>query len=292
MNFSAKTRPCLFMHSGIEEAANFYVGLLPQSKIDNVVKPDVNGPALVVEFTLAGTPYMALAGNPDFKPDHSFSISVLTQDQAETDSLWATLAADGGEPGQCGWLKDKFGVHWQIVPQALPRLMAAGGESAGRVQSALMSMTKIDVAVLEAAARQELERISVATTVDAPMDDVWHRYISPADIKQWNAASDDWHTTASVVDLRVGGRFSSRMEAKDGSMGFDFEGTYTEVQECKRIAYVMGDRKAEVDFMDGPDSVTVRVTFDSEPTHSVEQQRAGWQAILDNFRRHTEASAS
>ncbi|MCW1995854.1 uncharacterized protein YndB with AHSA1/START domain [Bradyrhizobium diazoefficiens] len=132
-------------------------------------------------------------------------------------------------------------------------------------------------------------RITVETTVAAPIDQVWRAYTTPADIVKWNAASDDWHTTKATVDLREGGVFSSRMEAKDGSMGFDFAGTYTKIVEHKRIEYAFGDRKAEVEFVPGSNGIVVRVVFDSEPTHSVEQQQGGWQAILDNFARYVEA---
>ena len=132
-------------------------------------------------------------------------------------------------------------------------------------------------------------KITVETTVAAPIAEVWRSYTSPEDIQQWNAASDDWHTTAATVDLRVGGAFSSRMEAKDGSMGFDFAGTYTNIVQHKLIEYAFGERNATVEFGDGPDGVTVRVTFDSEQTHSIEQQREGWQSILNNFKRHVEA---
>lgn len=132
-------------------------------------------------------------------------------------------------------------------------------------------------------------KITVETTVAAPIEKVWRAYTSPEDIKQWNAASADWHTTAATVDLRVGGAFSSRMEAKDGSMGFDFAGTYTKVVKHKLIEYSFGDRAAQVEFAETPKGVRVQVSFDSESTHSVEQQRDGWQAILDHFARHVEA---
>ena len=133
-------------------------------------------------------------------------------------------------------------------------------------------------------------KISVETTVAAPIEHVWRAYTTSENIKQWNAASDDWHTTSAKVDLRVGGAFSSRMEAKDGSVGFDFAGTYTRIVEPKLIEYSFGDRTAQVEFADSPNGVRVRVTFDSEPTHSIEQQQQGWQAILNNFRRHIETS--
>ena len=132
-------------------------------------------------------------------------------------------------------------------------------------------------------------KITIETTVAAPIEEVWRAYTTPADIKQWNAASDDWHTTAATVDLRVGGAFSSRMEAKDGSMGFDFAGTYTNLVEYKLIEYSFGDRAAQVEFARYPEWRQSPVTFDSEQTHSIEQQRDGWQAILNNFARHVEA---
>ena len=135
-------------------------------------------------------------------------------------------------------------------------------------------------------------RIKVETTVAAPVEQVWRAYTSAEDIKQWNAASDDWHTTKASVDLREGGAFSSRMEAKDGSMGFDFAGTYTKIVKHKLIEYSFGDRKAEVEFTPANKGVTIRVTFDSEPTHSIEQQQIGWQAILNNFARHVEAKVA
>jgi len=131
-------------------------------------------------------------------------------------------------------------------------------------------------------------KITVETMVRAPIQQVWRAWTTPGDITQWNAASDDWHTTKASVDLRVGGGFSSRMEAKDGSMGFDFAGTYTQVVEHQLIECAFGDRTMRVEFLPQPGGVTVRETFDAEPTHSIEQQREGWQAILDNFARHVE----
>ena len=130
--------------------------------------------------------------------------------------------------------------------------------------------------------------ITVETKIAAPIEQVWRAWTTPDDIKQWNAASDDWHTTRAAVDLRVGGSFSSRMEAKDGNMGFDFAGTYTRVVDHLLIECALGDRVLLVEFVSGPEGVTVRETFDAEAAHSVEQQRSGWQAILDNFKRHVE----
>ena len=132
-------------------------------------------------------------------------------------------------------------------------------------------------------------KIIVESNVVAPVSEVWRAYNTPEDIKQWNAASPDWHTTAATVDLREGGAFSSRMEAKDGSMGFDFAGTYTRVIPNKLIEYAFGERSAKVEFIEGDKGVLVRVSFDPENEFPVEQQREGWQAILDSFARHVQA---
>ena len=131
--------------------------------------------------------------------------------------------------------------------------------------------------------------ITIETLVRAPIDKVWRDYTSPEDIIQWNSASDDWHTTSSSVELRVGGIFSSRMEAKDGSFGFDFAGTYTKIIPNELIEYAFGDRTASVQFMQTSDGVKVRITFVAETEHSVEEQEQGWQSILNKFASHVEA---
>lgn len=132
-------------------------------------------------------------------------------------------------------------------------------------------------------------KITVETFVNAPIDAVWRAWVTPADIRQWNTASEDWHTTAAAVDLRVGGAFSSRMEARDGSMGFDFAGTYMRIVEHQLIECAFGERTLRVEFATRDGGVAVRETFDAESTHPLEQQREGWQAILNNFARHVES---
>ena len=134
--------------------------------------------------------------------------------------------------------------------------------------------------------------IIVSATVKAPIEVVWDAYTQPEDIKQWNAASDDWHTTSSHVDLRVGGQFSSRMEAKDGSFGFDFAGAYTKIVLHELIEYVFGERTATVEFKQSLDEVTVQVSFVPETEHSIEQQQEGWQAILNRFAKHVDSLQS
>lgn len=121
------------------------------------------------------------------------------------------------------------------------------------------------------------------------MSEVWSAWNSPEDIRQWNAASDDWHTTQSTVDLREGGRFLSRMEARDGSAGFDFEGTYTRIAPHRLIEYRLSDgREVRTEFIEGDGGVRVTIAFDAEAENPAEMQRQGWQAILNNFARHVE----
>lgn len=163
--FTAKVRTCLWFDGNGEEAARFYVTLLPGSAVENVVRPSADGPALVVEFTIAGAPYMVLNGGPQYKHSEAASISVLAKDQTEIDRLWDALVAGGGAEGRCGWLKDRFGVSWQIVPQALPlALMSPDREAAGRAMAAMMTMSKIDIAAIEKAFRGDAPQ-PVATAI-------------------------------------------------------------------------------------------------------------------------------
>jgi len=131
--------------------------------------------------------------------------------------------------------------------------------------------------------------IVIQAEVNAPIDIVWDSYINPIHIMKWNHASEDWHTTKSVNDLRVGGKFESRMEAKDGSFGFDFWGIYSLVEPNKHIKYTLGDdRKANIQFESKANSVLVTVIFESESTNPIEMKEMGLQAILDNFKKYTE----
>ncbi len=133
-------------------------------------------------------------------------------------------------------------------------------------------------------------KITIETLVAASIERVWEAWNSPTDIVSWNFASDDWRCPSAHVDLRVGGTFGARMEAKDGSFGFDFEGTYTVVDHLRRLEYRMADdRTVQVTFEPEAEGVRVRESFDTEDTNAAEMQRAGWQAILDNFRKYVEA---
>ena len=155
-----KITPCLWFDGQAEEAATFYASLLPDSRVDTVTRAPADYPAgkagdvLTVEFTLAGRSFMAMNGGPQFKFDEAISFSMDCEDQAEVDRLWEALIADGGAPVACGWLKDRFGLSWQVIPRALPRMLKdADGARAKRVMEAMMDMVKIDVAGLERAYR-------------------------------------------------------------------------------------------------------------------------------------------
>ena len=154
----SKIAPCLWFDGNAEEAAKFYVSLLSDSRIDKIMRAPIDypggsaGTVLTVDFTLAGQQFMGLNGGPEFKFTEAVSFTINCEDQAEVDRYWDALIAGGGAPVQCGWLKDRYGLSWQVVPTILPRLMADPDPvKAGRVMAAMMGMVKIDVAAIEAA---------------------------------------------------------------------------------------------------------------------------------------------
>ncbi|MBB5716473.1 SRPBCC domain-containing protein [Sphingomonas aerophila] len=137
------------------------------------------------------------------------------------------------------------------------------------------------------------EKITVATTVPLPIERAWQVYTDPSEITQWNFAVDDWHCPAARTDLRVGGLHQARMEAKDGSFGFDFEGTYTEVEAPRALTLLLGDgRQSRTTFQSSGTETLVETTFDAEAENSIDMQRDGWQAILSNYRKRAEQVAA
>lgn len=133
--------------------------------------------------------------------------------------------------------------------------------------------------------------MTVRAVVEAPIEKVWEYWTTPDHIMRWNNASEDWHTPMSVNDLRTGGKFKSRMESRDGSMGFDFEGTYDVVLTNDKIEYTLADgRKVVVEFTPNKDQTSIEETFEAESENSLEMQQQGWQAILDNFKKYVESN--
>ncbi|RQO30784.1 polyketide cyclase [Taibaiella sp. KBW10] len=132
--------------------------------------------------------------------------------------------------------------------------------------------------------------IKVQTSIHAPVDTVWDAFNDPEAVKHWNSAAPDWHCPKASNDLSLGGRFNYTMAARDGSMEFDFTGTYTDIEEHKRIGYTLGDgRKVRLQFEQEGDHTLVTELFEAEQQNPRELQEGGWQAILDNFKKHVEA---
>ncbi|WP_300564519.1 SRPBCC family protein [Flavobacterium sp.] len=140
-------------------------------------------------------------------------------------------------------------------------------------------------------ATTEKTTITVTATIDASVEKVWQLWTTPHHITQWNNASEDWHSPKAENDLQKGGKFNYRMEAKDGSFGFDFNGVYTEVKNHELLAYnIEGGRKVEILFADHGNQTKITETFEAEEVNSIELQQNGWQAILNNFKKYAEAN--
>ena len=154
---TAKNTICLWFDKDAEAAARFYAQTFPDSTVTAVIHAPADYPSgkagdvLTVEFTVAGIPCLGLNGGPAFKQTEAFSFQIATDDQAETDRYWTAIVGNGGQESDCGWCKDKWGLNWQITPRVLTDALAAGGDQAKRAFAAMMEMTKIDVAAIEAA---------------------------------------------------------------------------------------------------------------------------------------------
>ena len=150
---------CLWYDKDAEEAAHFYAKTFPDSAVTAVRRAPGDYPSgkqgdvLIVEFTVAGIPCLGLNGGPNFKHSEAFSFQIATDDQEETDRYWNAIVGNGGAASECGWCKDRWGVSWQITPRVLMEALAVGGEEAKRAFDAMMTMSKIDVAAIEAARR-------------------------------------------------------------------------------------------------------------------------------------------
>ena len=278
-----------------ETAMEFYSAVFADSGITQISRYEADGTGRekmvqYAQFRLNGQTFVAMDSPIEhgYTFNEAFSFVVSCENQQEVDYYWEKLIAGGGEESQCGWLKDPFGVSWQVVPTALPQLLSDPDPvKAQTAMAALMQMRKIEIDKLTQAPPKTA--ITVEATVNAPVEKVWHWWTAPEHITQWNQASDDWHTPYAENDLRPGGKILCRMEAKDGSMGFDFEGTNEVVDEHRRIVYVIADgRKVEITFKPDGDQTHITETFEAENMNSLELQQTGWQAILNNFKKYAE----
>jgi predicted 3-demethylubiquinone-9 3-methyltransferase (glyoxalase superfamily)/uncharacterized protein YndB with AHSA1/START domain len=279
-----------------EEAVHFYTSVFSPSSITGILRygpgePGREGTVKHAQFTLHNETFMIMDSpmNDPFTFNEGLSFLINCETQAEVDYYWGKLIADGGAESMCGWLKDKFGVSWQVVPAILPKLLSHPDPAkAQRATAAMLKMRKIEIDKLTQAAGTG-NTVTIENMVNAPVAKVWQLWTEARHVQNWNNASDDWHTPKAVNDLRVGGRFVYTMAAKDGSAAFDFCGVYDEVVENSRIDYTMDDGRMVENLFEERDGKThVLVTFETENTHSQEMQRAGWQAILDNFKKYAE----
>lgn len=281
-----------------EAAVRFYTDVFADSSITGIqhYAEGEEGPKGTVkhaQFQIAGQTFMIMDNPMDqaYTFNEAISFMVNCEGQEEVDYFWDKLTADGGEESMCGWLKDKFGVSWQIIPAELLRLMSDPDPAvAQRTMNAMLQMRKIEIAKLTQEPEGAKTAITVQNTVNVPIEKAWQFWTGPEHIMQWNNASDDWHTPKASNDLQKGGKFVFTMASRDGSFSFDFEGVYDEVIDNHRIAYTMSDgRKAEIIFQADGDNTHIVETFDAENMNSHEMQRAGWQAILDNFKKYAES---
>jgi predicted 3-demethylubiquinone-9 3-methyltransferase (glyoxalase superfamily)/uncharacterized protein YndB with AHSA1/START domain len=276
-----------------ETAIAHYSSLFEDTSIRMIARFEENEPIpgkiKHSQFFLNGQLFMAMDGPGVHKFNFSEGVSLMVDcmDQTEVDHFWDGLTANG-EEGQCGWLKDQFGVSWQIVPRQLMQALSNPDPAAAQyAMNALLQMKKIEIAKLSPVAAKPA--ITVQTTVDAPIAKVWSHWTEPAHIVNWNHASDDWHAPKASNDLRPSGRFVYTMAAKDGSFSFDFSGTYHEVIDHQRIAYTTDDdREVSITFEAIENQTKIIETFEAESVNSLELQQGGWQAILDNFKKYTE----
>lgn len=281
-------------------AINFYNEIFPDSGTNLLLPygpegPGMEGSVMYANFNLFGQNFIAMDNGmaaPNYTFNEAVSLVVNCDGQQEVDFYWDKLTADGGVESQCGWLKDKFGVSWQIVPTEMFQLFAdSDPDRAQRAMGAMLKMQKLDLEAMRRAAADERAKtvIMVETIVDAPGAKVWQHWTQPEHIANWNNASDDWHTPKAENDLRIGGKFSYTMAAKDGSFSFDFNGVFDEVLENQRLDYTIEDgRKVQVHFTEVAGKTHVLERFEAENMNSHELQKAGWQAILDNFKRYVE----
>lgn len=276
-----------------EAAINLYSSLFPESSLVGIARFEEGEPTpgLIkhAQFKLHNQVFMVMdaPGTHAFNFNEGISLVVDCQGQEEVDHYWNGFTAKG-EESMCAWLKDQFGVSWQIVPRELMLALSDPDPDAAQyAMNALLQMKKIDISKLTMEPSKNV--LTVQCTVNVPVAKAWQYWTEPAHIMNWNNASDDWHTPKASNDLRTRGRFVYTMAAKDGSFSFDFSGTYTEVTEHQRIAYTLDDeRKVDITFEAVGDTTKVTESFEAEDMNSLELQQGGWQAILDNFKKCVE----
>lgn len=300
-----RIRPVLLFSGSVcgkaDEAMAYYMKVFSDSKMGYVQHyedgetTDPRGKISYGELTLLGTPLIFMDNDVVSDESDTFneaiSLIINCKHQGEMDDYWEQLSHDL-DAEQCGWLKDQFGLSWQITTEELSIDMAnASEEEMRRMTDALLPMKKLDMHIIKAAKKglQTPDPLVVTTTVSSNVSKVWHYFTEPTHITKWYFASSDWHAPYASNDLYPGGSFTTRMEARDGSFGFDFSGTYDYVEQEHYIAYTLeDDRKVFIRFTSFGDTTRIIQTFDADTTNSKELQQSGWQAILDNFNHYVQ----
>ena len=282
-----KIKPFLWFNNEAEEAANFYLSVFKNASLVRTTRP--GGQVVAVNIKLEGQEFTLLNGGPKYKFTEAVSFVVNCKTQKEVDYYWEKLTADGGQESACGWLKDKYGLSWQIIPDAL--IAALNHQDANKAQTAMSNMLNMRKIVVRNLLKPiKTVRITVKTSVNASLTEVWEKFTLPKHIMQWNQASPDWHCPSATSDLQAGGAFSYTMAAKDGSFSFDLTGTFDVVKQHELLEYTLSDgRKVVVQFRQKGKKVEVIETFEAENMHPHEMQKGGWQAILDSFKGHCES---
>ncbi len=283
--------------SGQAEAAmQRYLTIFPDSHVMGIVHHNSNQGALAgtvqhAQFTLGTQVFMA-SDEPSNVP-HSFteaiSFVVHCEDQDQIDFYWEQLTSGGGKESVCGWLKDPFGISWQIDSVELQNIME--GSDAGLAAAAFANMLDMRKLVINDLVKEPYQNvITVQATIRAPIHIVFDAFTKCEHITHWNAASNDWYCPAAVNDLQANGRFCYTMAARDGSVQFDFTGTFRHITPPFFVIYTLDDgRRVNVSFRETTHGTHVVEVFEAELTHPLELQQSGWQAILNNFKRYAES---
>lgn len=293
-----KITPFIWFNSNAEEAVNFYLSVFKKGKILSVSRYGKEGQemhkkkpgtVMAIDFIIEGQHFTALNGGPEFPINEAVSFVVHCRTQQEVDYYWDKLT-EGGQEVQCGWLKDKYGVSWQIVPDALGKIMSTAGPRIGKVMEAFFKMKKIDIRALQHAARPTTV-ITVRTTVRTTSKKTWEYWNNPRHIVNWYVARSDWETPYANNNPVRGGSFTITMAAKDKSQKFDFTGIYSKVVPERHVEYEIPDgRKVMITFIPRKGATEIVEAFETENTHTLREQRTGWQAILNTFKRYVEKS--
>jgi predicted 3-demethylubiquinone-9 3-methyltransferase (glyoxalase superfamily)/uncharacterized protein YndB with AHSA1/START domain len=279
-----------------EQALNFYQTVFDKSSTTEITRYQTGGQGPVGslmygQFVLYGQTFAAM-DNPmaqDYKFPEAITFVINCKGQKEVDYYWEKLLADGGKESMCAWLHDKYGVTWQVVPDALTKLLEDPDPAVA--QRAMMNMMQMKKIVIRQLSREPKKvNITVKATINAPVEKAWKAYITSSDVEKWNHAGDDWYCPKASNEFKKGGSFSYIMAAKDGSFSFDFSGIFDEIVENQRITITLGDgRKMSLVFKAKGKKTEVIETFEAENMNSHNMQRGGWQMILDNYKKHTES---